>query len=102
MYFSFLLQQQTTDYLLQLPVMLAIGGVFYFLLVMPMQKQKKKAALMLAELKNGDIVVTNGGIIGTITALDSDTIVLRVKPDNLKIQFARSAVNSMAPVEGSK
>jgi len=69
---------------------------------MPMQKQKKRQAQMLADLKSGDIVVTTGGITGTITAVDSDTIVLRVKPDNLKLQFARSAVSTLVSPEGSK
>jgi len=45
--------------------------------------------------------VTSGGIVGTIVALDSDTLVLRVKPDNIKIQVARSAVSSMAPTAAS-
>ena len=56
---------------------------------------------MLAELKTGDNVVTSGGIVGTIVALDSDTLVLRVKPDNIKIQVARSAVSSMASTASS-
>ena len=59
-----------------------------------MQRQKKQTAQMLAELQNGDNVVTSGGIVGTIVALDHETLVLRVKPDNLKLQFARSSVTS--------
>ncbi|MDQ6706460.1 MAG: preprotein translocase subunit YajC [Acidobacteriota bacterium] len=74
---------------------LIIFGIFYFLLFMPMQKQKKQQAKMLAELKNGDVVVTTGGIVGTVTAIDSDFLTLRVKPDNLKLQFSRSAVSSL-------
>ena len=81
---------------------LLVGLVFYFLLIMPMQKQKKKQAQMLADLKNGDVVLTGSGIVGTVVALESDTIVLRVKPDNVKLQFARSAVNSIVPPEGTK
>lgn len=69
---------------------------------MPMQRQKRKTQKMLAELKNGDVVFTNGGITGTVVAVDNDTIVLRIKPDNLKIQFARSAVNSLVLPEGTK
>jgi preprotein translocase subunit YajC len=76
--------------------------VFYFLLFMPMQRQKKKQQQMLRDLKSGDTVITTGGIVGTITAADSDTIVLRVKPDNLKLQFSRSAVTTLVPPEGSK
>jgi preprotein translocase subunit YajC len=82
--------------------MVLIALVFYFLLLMPMQRQKKKQAQMLAELKNGDMVVTSSGIAGTVVALESDTIVLRIKPDNVKLQFARSAVNTVVPPDGAK
>jgi len=101
--FSLFLQQQspTNSIALFAPYIL-IGVVFYFLLFMPMQRQKKRQAQMLKDLKSGDSVVTSGGIVGTITAVDGDTIVLRVKPDNLKLQFARSAVSTLVSPEGSK
>jgi len=70
-------------------------AIFYFLLFLPMQRQKKQTAKMLAELQNGDTVLTSGGIVGTIVTIDKDTLVLRVKPDNLKLQVARSAVSSL-------
>jgi preprotein translocase subunit YajC len=79
-----------------LPILL-IFGIFYFLLFLPMQRQRKQTAKMLAGLQSGDNVLTSGGIAGTIVSLDSDTVVLRVKPDNIKIQVARSAVSGMAP-----
>ena len=79
-----------------------IAIVFYFLLFRPMQSQKKRQQEMLQALKSGDIVLTTSGIIGTITSVDGETIILRVKPDNLKLQFARSAVSSLATPEGSK
>ena len=101
----FLLQQQTQSpsnpIALFAPYIL-IAVVFYFLLFMPMQRQKKKQQQMLGNLKTGDTVVTSGGIMGTVTAVDGDTIVLRVKPDNLKLQFARSAVSTVVNPEGSK
>jgi preprotein translocase subunit YajC len=100
--FSLLLQQQPSNPVFLFAPYALIALVFYFLLFMPMQKQKKKTQQMLAELKNGDMVITNAGITGTVVAVDSDTIVLRVKPDNLKIQFARSAVNTIVPPEGTK
>jgi preprotein translocase subunit YajC len=83
-----------------LPILL-IFGIFYFLLFLPMQRQRKQTAKMLAGLQPGDNVVTSGGIVGTIVTLDSDTVVLRVKPDNIKIQMARSAVSSMASAGAS-
>jgi preprotein translocase subunit YajC len=79
-----------------LPI-LAIFAIFYFLLFMPMQRQKKQLKKMLDNLQAGSAVLTSGGIIGTIVTLDTDTIVLRVKPDNLKIQVARSAVSALIP-----
>jgi preprotein translocase subunit YajC len=85
-----------------LPILL-IFGIFYFLLFMPMQRQKKQQAKMLSELQNGNVVVTSGGIVGTIVAVDGDdTLVLRVKPDNVKIQVARSSVSSLMSTEPKK
>jgi preprotein translocase subunit YajC len=83
-------------------MMAACAFIFYFLILRPMQNQKKRTAQMLNELKAGDQVVTSGGIQGTITAVEKDTIIIRVKPDNLKLQFARSAVSALVPTEGSK
>jgi len=77
--------------------MILIFGIFYFLLFMPMQRQKKQQRQMLASLQNGNIVQTTGGIIGTVLSLNAedDTLVIRVKPDNIKIQVARSAVAAL-------
>lgn len=69
--------------MLQFAPYLLIGLVFYFLLFRPMQKQKKQQQEMVDALKSGDSVVTNGGITGTVVSVDGDTIVLRVKPDNV-------------------
>jgi len=96
------LQQSPTNSIAMFAPYVLIGVVFYFLLFMPMQRQKKRQQQMLSALKSGDNVVTSSGIMGTITAVDGDTIVLRVKPDNLKLQFARSAVSTLVPPEGSK
>ena len=58
---------------------------------------------MLKALENGQTVLTSGGIIGTIIGVNDDTLILRVKPDNLKIQVARSAVTSLVqPDEQAK
>jgi preprotein translocase subunit YajC len=79
-----------------------IAAIFYFLIFGPAQKQKKRTAQMLAELKSGDQVVTSGGITGTVTAVDGDTLTLRVKPDNLKLQFVRSAITQVVTPEATK
>jgi preprotein translocase subunit YajC len=85
-----------------LPILL-IFGIFYFLLFLPMQRQKKKQQAMLSSLQNGNTVLTSGGIVGTIISIgDDDTLVLRVKPDNIKLQVARSAVSNLVTGEGKK
>ena len=85
-----------------LPILL-IFGVFYFLLFLPMQRQRKQTQKMLKSLENGNVVITSGGIIGTIVAIEGDdTMVLRVKPDNVKIQVSRSSVSSLVSSEGKK
>ena len=82
-----------------LPIVL-IFAIFYFLLFLPMQRQKKAQAKMLTELQNGNVVTTSGGIVGSIVSIgDDDTLVIRVKPDNIKIQVARSAVASLVSKE---
>ena len=77
-----------------IPVVLMIA-IFYFLVFRPMQRQKKNQAEMLKALQNGQTVLTSGGIIGTIIAVNDDTLILRVKPDNLKLQVSRTAITSL-------
>ena len=55
---------------------------------------------MLGNLKNGDRVITSGGIHGTIVSLKDDYIVLRVPPEQVKLELQRSAVTTVqVPVE---
>ena len=96
------LQSASPNSLLGFLPILLIFGIFYFLLFLPMQRQRKQTQKMLAVLENGNTVATSGGIIGTIVAIEDDTLVLRVKPDNVKIQVARSSVSSMISGEGKK
>ncbi len=84
-----------------LPIIL-IFAIFYFLLFMPMQRQKKNQQKMLAELTNGTEVLTSGGIVGTIVSIEGDLLVLRVKPDGVKLQIARSAISSLVSAEVKK
>lgn len=94
-----ILQQSANPIIGFLPILL-IFAIFYFLLFLPMQRQKKAQKRMLNELQNGQSVLTSGGIIGTIVALnEDDTLVLRVKPDNVKLQVARSSVASLISPE---
>ncbi|MGC8723431.1 MAG: preprotein translocase subunit YajC [Acidobacteriota bacterium] len=73
-----------------IPIILIIV-VFYFLLIRPQQKRAKSHRMMLDALKTGDQVVTIGGIRGSVTAVDQDTVVLRVA-ENVKLTFNKSAI----------
>jgi preprotein translocase subunit YajC len=73
----------------------AMVAIFYFLVFMPMRRQQKNQKALLKSLQNGQTVQTSGGIIGTIVTVNDDTLILRIKPDNLKIQVARSAVTNV-------
>ena len=102
MVLNLFLQSASPNSLLGFLPILLIFGIFYFLLFMPMQRQRKQTQKMLAGLQNGNTVATSGGIIGTVVAIEDDTLVLRVKPDNVKIQVTRSSVSSMISAEGKK
>ena len=102
-FFGFLLQQSASNPIIGFLPILVIVGIFYVLVFMPMQRQKKQQQQMLKDLQNGSVVLTTGGIVGTIVTINNDdTLILRVKPDNLKLQFARSSVSTLVPPEGSK
>ena len=75
---------------LLLPLIL-IMGIFYFLMILPAQRRQKKVNEMLKNLKNGDKIITNGGIYGTIVGLEDDAVQLRVA-EQVKIKLSRSAI----------
>ena|ERR1700678_2714228 len=78
-----------------LPIIL-IMVIFYVLLILPAQKRQKKITQMLSELKNGDKVITTGGVYGTIVGIEDDAIQLRIA-DQVKIKVLRSAVGGLQP-----
>ena len=105
--FSFLLQTGTaaspgSSFATGLIPIILMIAIFYFLVFMPMRRQQSKQKEMIKTLQNGQTVLTSGGIIGTIVAVNDDTLILRIKPDNLKIQVARSAVTSVVADDQGK
>ena len=70
--------------------------IFYLVLFLPMRRKQRKMDAMLKDLQNGDRVMTGAGLVGTLVAIgDDNTVTLRIKPDNVKLQFARSAVTAL-------
>ncbi len=76
-----------------LPIV-AIGLVFYFIVIAPANKQRKKTQGMLSSLKKGDRVVTSGGIHGTIQGVEPDVVYLKIA-ENVKVKVSRSAVTGV-------
>ena len=72
----------------------AIFLVFYFLVIAPASKQRKKTQDMLSTLKKGDRVVTSGGIYGTIQGVEADVVYLKIA-ENVKVRVARSAITGV-------
>jgi preprotein translocase subunit YajC len=83
------------------PVLMMVGifAIFYFLLIMPQQRRQKKWQAMLETIKSGDRVTTSGGMRGTVLSIKDDAVVLRVPPDNIKIEVARSSIVSLTTEE---
>jgi preprotein translocase subunit YajC len=89
-----------SSFLIPLGLMFAI---MYFMVIMPQQRQRKKVAEMLAAVKAGDRVITNGGIYGTINGLDGDSVILKIATDpQVKIRVARSAIAQVETPEDAK
>ena len=82
-----------------LPVLLFIP-LLYLLMIRPQQKRQKQWQQMLAGIKAGDRVTTAGGIRGVILSIKDDSIILRVAPDNLKLEMAKSAIASVTTQDG--
>lgn len=83
---------------LLLPLLLFIP-VFYLLLIRPQQRRQKQWQQMLGKIKAGDRITTTGGIRGVILSIKDDGIVIRVAPDNLKLEVAKTAIASVTQEE---
>ncbi|HZI61342.1 MAG TPA: preprotein translocase subunit YajC [Pyrinomonadaceae bacterium] len=73
-----------------LPIVLIIV-IFYVLLIRPQQKRQRQLQETIASLKTGDRVITNGGIIGVITAVRDTSFMIR-SADKTILEIARSAI----------
>ena len=74
-------------------IFLAIGLIFYFIVFLPNRKRQKALQDMLNNLKNGDKVITSGGIFGVVAGIKDDRIQLKVA-DQVKIEISKSAIVS--------
>jgi preprotein translocase subunit YajC len=68
--------------------------IFYFLLIRPQQKRQREVRRMIDALKKGDRVVTASGLMGTVTGLRDDVVVLRIA-DNVKVEMLKNAITAV-------
>ena len=75
--------------------------VLYFVMIRPQQKRQKQWQSMLSSVKPGDKVTTAGGIRGTILSIKDDVMIVKVAPDGIKMEIAKSAIASVTTQETS-
>ena len=67
-------------------------GIFYFMIIRPQQRQQKTHKAYLGSLKKGDEVITNGGLIGRIAAVQGDVLTLEIA-NNVRVRVLKDQVN---------
>lgn len=94
-------QQGAAGYLTGLMPFLLIFLVFYFLLIRPQQKRQRELQATISTIKAGDRIVTTGGVIGTVTAVRDNSLLLR-SADKSILEVTRSAVAGLQTDEEKK
>lgn len=81
--------------------MIFMVAIFYFMLIRPQQRKAKEHRQLLENIKRGDKVITNGGILGVIVNIDDQIVTLEVA-DKVRIEVGRPYIAGFAPKKGSK
>ncbi len=84
-------EQSPYAYLYNMAPLAAIVVVFYFLLIRPQQKKAKEHREMLSNIKEGDSVITNGGIHARVVSVQDDAMMVEIAP-NIKVKVSKEAV----------
>lgn len=82
--------------LFQIGFLVLLFVLFYFIAIRPQRKRQKEHAEMVGALSKGDEVVTSSGILGKITSLDDNYMVLNVA-NNVDMKFQRIHVHAVLP-----
>ena len=75
-------------------MMVAMLGIFYFMLIRPENKRKKEAEQMRSSVRKGDKITTIGGIVATVVDVKENNIVVETSADQVRIEFAKWAISS--------
>ena len=80
---------------LQMPLMmLLIFGIFYFMLIRPQVRKQKELQAMLQKLGKGDEVITRGGMIGKITGVSDDGILVIELQEKVRVRVPRAYIEA--------
>ncbi|RLQ20403.1 preprotein translocase subunit YajC [Seongchinamella sediminis] len=82
--------------LFQIGFLVLLFVLFYVIAIRPQRKRQKEHAAMVAALNKGDEVVTSSGILGKVTALDENYMVLNVA-NNVDMKFQRVHLHAVLP-----
>jgi preprotein translocase subunit YajC len=82
--------------LFQIAFLIGLFVLFYFIAIRPQRKRQKEHAEMVSALSKGDEVVTSSGILGKVTNLDDNYMVLNVA-NNVDMKFQRVHVHAVLP-----
>ena len=81
--------------LIQFLPLIGLAAIFYFLIIRPQQQRVKKHQEMVAALRRGDAVVTQGGIVGKVTKLIDDAEVQVEIADGVSVKILRQAITDV-------
>ena len=79
--------------------MVLIFAIFYFLLIRPQTKERRRHEQMLKEIQKGDEIVTNGGIIGKVVHVEEKRLTIRTG-ENTRLTVDRGRIASILDVKG--
>ena len=80
------------DFLITIVPFIAIFAIMYFLIIRPQQQRLKQHRDMVANVKRGDTVITQGGIIGKVSKVVDDGEVQVEIADNVRVRIVRSMI----------
>lgn len=78
-----------------------VFAIFYFVMIRPQMQATKKHAALLTELKKGDVVVTDGGLIGEVSSVLATMVHVRVA-DGMVLTVAKEAVRNVLQGDAAK
>lgn len=94
-------QQGGDGGMISLLFMAAIFVVFYLFIIRPQSKRQKEIQQKISSIKKGDKVVTNGGIIGIVSSIEDDSLLVEID-NNVKVRFLKNSVTDVNPQKKEK